>query len=112
MPMCDDGAESDGVTHPHAGLLCAKPYTLEKRGHPELSREQGVASSFILAESLLNQKFERMERLGPLSPGSSHRNFGALTGRKHHQTHNRVAADGFVAPADAHIDVKLFHRCR
>src|SRR5262249_41789192 len=31
------------------------------------------------------------------------------TGRKHHKAHDRRSADSFAAPADVHIDVKLFH---
>src|SRR6266851_4008439 len=63
----------------------------------------------VLAKSLVNQKFERKEHLSPFSARSRYRNFCTGTGREHHKAHDRRTADSFVASADAHIDLELFH---
>src|SRR5260221_8793677 len=72
-------------------------------------RDQVARRSIVLAKSLVNQNFERKEHLGHFSAGSRYRDFSTGTGREHHEAHDRRTADGFAAPADAHIDLELFH---
>ena len=62
--------------------------------------------SVFLAEAVLDQGDQRIERYASLAAFRLDQDLMALAGREHHQPHDRGAADGVALARDAHLGIE------
>src|SRR5919199_6863270 len=76
------------------------------RRHGAFALAKAARSGLFLAETVLDEGGQRVERGFGLAPGRLDEDLGARSGREHHQAHDRIAADPLALARDPDLGVE------